>query len=166
MIFVTVGTHEEQFDRLIKEIDELAQERYLTDKIHVQTGYSKYELKNLQGKKMYTYKEMDCLYNEANIIITHGGPASIFSAISRGKVPIVVPRNPEYGEHVDNHQIKFCEYMEKKKKVIAVYDIKDLRKKILEYDNLTKDFDISNSNNKKEFINKLMEYMNHIKAKS
>ena len=34
MIFVTVGTHEQQFDRLIKEVDRLKKENLIQDDCH------------------------------------------------------------------------------------------------------------------------------------
>ena len=39
MIFVTVGTHEQPFNRLIEEIDRLRQEGVITDEVQMQTGY-------------------------------------------------------------------------------------------------------------------------------
>ncbi|HHK7668656.1 TPA: multidrug MFS transporter, partial [Streptococcus pneumoniae] len=33
MIFVTVGTHEQQFDRLIKEVDYLKKENLIQDEV-------------------------------------------------------------------------------------------------------------------------------------
>ena len=45
MIFVTVGTHEQPFDRLVKAIDELKRDQLITDDIFIQTGYSTYSPK-------------------------------------------------------------------------------------------------------------------------
>ncbi|HEV1534200.1 TPA: multidrug MFS transporter, partial [Streptococcus pneumoniae] len=42
MIFVTVGTHEQQFDRLIKEVDYLKKENLIQDEVFIQIGYSSY----------------------------------------------------------------------------------------------------------------------------
>ena len=39
MIFVTVGTHEQQFDRLIKCVDELKRENIITEEVVIQSGY-------------------------------------------------------------------------------------------------------------------------------
>ncbi|HEV1925494.1 TPA: multidrug MFS transporter, partial [Streptococcus pneumoniae] len=36
MIFVTVGTHEQQFDRLIKEVDYLKKENLIQDEVFIQ----------------------------------------------------------------------------------------------------------------------------------
>ena len=40
--FVTVGTHEQQFNRLIKEVDRLKGEGFIQDDVFIQTGYSNY----------------------------------------------------------------------------------------------------------------------------
>jgi len=69
----------------------------------------------------------------ARIIITHGGPGSIILALSNGKVPIVVPRQRKFSEHVDDHQVLFTKKLESEGKIIAVYDIKMLAEKIINY---------------------------------
>ena len=42
MIFVTVGTHEQAFDRLIKYIDDLKIKGVIKEEVIIQTGYSNY----------------------------------------------------------------------------------------------------------------------------
>ena len=42
MIFVTVGTHEQQFNRLIKKIDQLKKDGHIKDDVFIQTGFSDY----------------------------------------------------------------------------------------------------------------------------
>lgn len=50
----------------------------------------------------------------AQIIICHGGPGTIYQALSFGTVPWVLPREKQYGEHLNNHQVTFCTYMHKR----------------------------------------------------
>ena len=45
MIFVTVGTHEQPFNRLIQKIDELVRDGEIEDDVFMQIGYSTYEPK-------------------------------------------------------------------------------------------------------------------------
>ena len=40
MIFVTVGTHEQPFDRLIQKIDEWKRNGIVNEEVIIQTGYS------------------------------------------------------------------------------------------------------------------------------
>lgn len=107
MIFVTVGTHEQQFDRLIKKIDELALE--VDCEIVLQKGYSNYKCKNVKTEyELISFQEMKSYMEKCEVIITHGGPGSIFLPLSLGKKPIVVPRLKQFEEHVDNHQKDFA----------------------------------------------------------
>jgi UDP-N-acetylglucosamine transferase subunit ALG13 len=45
---------------------------------------------------------------DAALVVSHGGPATITEARRTGHLPIVVPRDPGHGEHVDNHQQLFA----------------------------------------------------------
>ena len=45
MIFVTVGTHEQQFNRLVECVDQMKQKGLLEDEVIIQTGFSTYEPK-------------------------------------------------------------------------------------------------------------------------
>ena len=50
--------------------------------------------------------------------------------------PIVVPRNHEFDEHVNNHQIDFCRKVaERQKNIIVVEQIYELRNIVENYDN-------------------------------
>ena len=40
MIFVTVGTHEQPFNRLVQKIDELKRDGVITEDVVIQTGFS------------------------------------------------------------------------------------------------------------------------------
>lgn len=76
MIFVTVGTHEQPFNRLIKKIDELKQDGTIEEDVIIQTGFSTYEPKYCQWSKLIPYQQMVKNVADARIVITHGGPAS------------------------------------------------------------------------------------------
>ena len=117
MIFVTVGTHEQQFDRLIKEVDRLKKENLIQDEVFIQTGYSNYVPKYCKWEKIISFEKMNQLIEASDIIITHGGPATFMGVIAKGKVPIVVPRQKKFGEHVNDHQMDFVE------KVLNIYNL-------------------------------------------
>jgi len=48
-------------------------------------------------------------FQQATVVVCHGGPATILECRSNGIVPIVVPREERYDEHVNDHQVDFCE---------------------------------------------------------
>ena len=156
MIFVTVGTHEQSFERLVKKIDELKEDGTIKEEVIIQKGYTEYEPKNCKTYKMIGYDEMKRYIDEARIVITHGGPASFIAPLSIGKVPIVVPRQKEFDEHVNNHQVEFVEQVViRDRSIIPVYNIEELKEKILNYDNIIKDMKENYQSNNKEFCRKL-----------
>lgn len=127
MIFVTVGTHEQQFNRLIKAIDNYALKYKISkNEIVIQTGYSDYKPIYCNSKRMFSVDEMKYYYENANIIISHGGPGSMFVPWKLGKKVIAVPRQKEYGEHIDNHQVYFCKAMHDQGKLVSIVNIEEL----------------------------------------
>lgn len=107
MIFVTVGTHEQPFNRLIEEVDRLVLDGIITDEVIVQTGYSTYQPNHCKWYSLLTYDEMNDFMSQADLVITHGGPATFMAALSKGKRVVVVPRLKKYDEHVNDHQLEF-----------------------------------------------------------
>lgn len=108
MIFVTVGTHEQPFNRLVKAVDMLKLNGEITESVFIQTGYSTYVPKACEYKDFISMKQIDKYMQQASIVITHGGPSSFVMALQYNKVPIVVPRLSKYNEHVNDHQLTFC----------------------------------------------------------
>lgn len=138
MIFVTVGTHEQPFDRLVKEIDRLVETKAITEEVIIQTGYSTYIPQFCTWSKFFSYKEMIKYTEKASIVITHGGPSSFIMPLQMGKIPVVVPRQKKYGEHVNDHQLSFVKLVdERMKNIISVYDISNLKEVILDYGKIT-----------------------------
>ena len=58
MIFVTVGTHEQQFNRLIEEIDRLKGNGTIKDEVIMQTGYCTYKPKYCKWSELLPYDQM------------------------------------------------------------------------------------------------------------
>jgi UDP-N-acetylglucosamine transferase subunit ALG13 len=108
MIFVTVGTHEQPFNRLVKAVDMLKLNGKITESVFIQTGYSTYVPQACEYKDFISMKQIDKYMQQASIVITHGGPSSFVMALQYNKVPIVVPRLSKYNEHVNDHQLTFC----------------------------------------------------------
>ena len=137
MIFVTVGTHEQPFDRLIIKMDELKGKGVIQDDVVIQTGFSTYQPKNCEWKKLFSYQEMMMNVAEARIVITHGGPSSFFMPLQVGKIPIVVPRQKKFGEHVNDHQVDFTKAVaERNGNIIVVEKLDQLENVILDYESI------------------------------
>ncbi len=134
MIFVTVGTHEQPFNRLIEEIDRLKGENIIEDEVIIQKGYSTYEPKYCEAFDLIGYDEMDKYIKEARIVITHGGPASFIAPLALKKIPIVVPRQKKYNEHVNDHQLEFSKAVAaRQNNLIVVEGVSELSNVICNY---------------------------------
>lgn len=150
MIFVTVGTHEQPFDRLIKYMDEWAGNH--KEKVIIQTGYCTYEPINCEWSKLYPYQTMVELVNNARIIITHGGPSSFLMPLQIGKVPIVVPRRKKYNEHVNNHQVEFSKAVAKRQGNIIVVENEEKLDYIIDfYDKIVNKMKVNIVSNNEKF---------------
>lgn len=135
MIFVTVGTHEQPFDRLVRYMDELVASGAITEEVIIQTGYTDYEPKHCTWSKLLPYPEMVKNVADARLVITHGGPSSFIMPLQVGKTPIVVPRQEKYGEHVNDHQLLFALEVEKRQKnILVVQEIDTLGQTIADYE--------------------------------
>lgn len=74
MVFVTVGTHEQQFDRLVKAVDDLKADGTLVEPVFIQTGYSTYEPVHCAHSQFVPFRQMKSYMEGADVVITHGGP--------------------------------------------------------------------------------------------
>lgn len=83
MIFVTVGTHEQPFNRLIEYIDNLKRDGIISEEVIIQTGFSTYEPKYCKWSKLLPYKEMVKNVADARIVITHGGARDIIGSTKK-----------------------------------------------------------------------------------
>lgn len=163
MIFVTVGTHEQPFNRLVKAVDDLKASDILSEPVIIQTGYSDYEPRYCEFSKFYPYQQMVKFVNEARIVITHGGPSSFIMPLQIGKIPIVVPRKKEFNEHVNNHQVNFCKAVAQRQgNIIVVEEIEKLGETITNYDTLIDELPAEMKSNNAQFCAGLEKVMQDI----
>lgn len=119
MIFVTIGTQQQNFDRLFDYINKIDSD----EDIIVQKGKSNYRFNvNIKSYNFLSYEEMDKYLNEARVVITHGGGGTIFKALKLNKKIIVVPRLSKYKEHINDHQLEFSLYLKKMNYCFVVQD--------------------------------------------
>lgn len=155
MIFVTVGTHEQPFNRLIRKIDELKRDGLIKDNVVMQTGYSTYKPQYCKWEKFFSYNEMHQYISKARIIITHGGPSTFIMPLQIGKIPIVVPRQRKFKEHVNNHQLMFVRAVsERYKDLIVIENIESLENVIINYNVIIKKMHGSKLSNNELFCTK------------
>ena len=103
MIFVTVGTNEARFDRLLEALEDLP----AGSDLFVQHGPSPIRPTGATCTDYITFDEMVDNMREAQTVVTHAGVGSVLTALLNGARPIVVPRLQRFGEAVDDHQLEF-----------------------------------------------------------
>jgi UDP-N-acetylglucosamine transferase subunit ALG13 len=135
MILVLLGTQNNDFHRLLEEIDRLIEIKEIKEEVIVQVGYTKYTSEKMKILDFISKEELEKLQNNADLIITHGGVGSILSSITKGKKVIVVPRLHKYDEHVNDHQKEIVELFNEKGYIIGVKGVEELEQAIKQVKN-------------------------------
>lgn len=131
MIFLCVGSREYQFDRLIKELDQLVGNGTISDEVFGQIGASNYIPKNFSFEKFMSADKFKQCQKQADLIISHAGTGSLVNSLKLGKQVISVPRFLKYNEHTDNHQLEVSKALADEGFLIEVLDISLLGQAIL-----------------------------------
>jgi UDP-N-acetylglucosamine transferase subunit ALG13 len=116
---MALGTDVHPFDRAVEWLD-----RWLADRpgpaprCVVQYGSSAAP-RLADGRDFLGHAELQTLLAEATVVVSHGGPATITEARRTGHLPVVLPRDPGRGEHVDDHQQRFARRLDEVGMVLA-----------------------------------------------
>lgn len=129
-IFIPLGTQKFQFNRLVKAMNKLVRKGvYKPEEIVMQSAIYE-EMPLFTHYKLIPLEYFNELINKAELVITHSGVNSIITCMSLGKPLIIVPRQKQYGEHVDNHQLEIAEVMKLKYNVIIVDNLEMIEETI------------------------------------
>lgn len=109
MIFITLGTQDFQFDRLLEMVDRLVAEGVIPDEVLAQSGHSGYVPRHYSCVGFLEPEEFERNIRQARLIIAHAGVGTIMNCLDAGKKLIVVPRTQAHREHVDDHQDQIAE---------------------------------------------------------
>jgi UDP-N-acetylglucosamine transferase subunit ALG13 len=117
VIFATVGTHQQPFQRLLDALGELE-----VDELVVQHGAGQPPANAARAEAFMPFDAMLECFRAADRVITHAGVGSVLCATREGHVPLVVPRRPELGEHVDGHQAELTRALGAQGSVVPVWE--------------------------------------------
>ncbi len=107
MIFFAVGTERFPFDRLIRTADAV-QEQLKDEPVFVQLGPSGVIPQKCSWARLLSHSELVDRLREARMVVTHAGVGMLLLCVRLGKIPIMLPRQKRFGEHVDDHQIELA----------------------------------------------------------
>ena len=125
MIFVSVGTQKFQMDRLMKQI-ELIAEKMPEEKFVVQYGNCTYVPRNCEVHQFMDRDTFSKCMEESSLMILHGGVGTIMQGLRMDKPIIVVPRLKAYNEHVDDHQLEAAYALKTNKCLLICINVKYL----------------------------------------
>jgi len=117
VIFVTVGTTE--FDDLVRAMDELAPR--LDEEVVMQIGRGDYEPRHAAAYFRFA-PSLDEYYEQASIVVAHGGLATAMEVLHRGGKLIGVPNPDRY----DRHQEDLMSYLADKGHLFWCRDLSEL----------------------------------------
>ena len=106
-LFVSVGTDYHRFDRLVWWLDEWMSAGQNVGHTLIQRGTSATS-EYAESQEYLQRTELIEEFQKASVVVCHGGPATIMECRKNGIVPIVVPREEKFDEHVNDHQVDFC----------------------------------------------------------
>lgn len=127
LIFVCLGSQQYQFDRLLKELDELKSAGKIREEIFAQIGSSHYIPEFYSWERFITQEVYEKKLDEASMVISHGGTGAIVKALKKGKKVIAIPRQAKYGEHADDHQFQIVDFMYENGYVYKVVEMSELQ---------------------------------------
>lgn len=123
-VVVVVGTDHHRYERAVEWADGWAR-RDPSRSVFIQYGSST-SPRHAEGQDFLSPEELSQRMAGAKVLITHGGPGTISAARAAGHRPIVIARNPEHGEHVDDHQMRFARWAHERDLVDACEDFERL----------------------------------------
>ncbi|NDV08155.1 hypothetical protein GXW84_27295 [Rhodococcus sp. IEGM 248] len=108
-ILLTVGTHEQPFQRLISAVEEIIDSGRQNYCWKVQYGVGSFrEHERVESVQYFSASEIAARFEWADIVISQASPGIVFNALERNAWPLVIGRQKQYGEHVDDHQLDFA----------------------------------------------------------
>lgn len=126
MIFITLGTQDKSFERLLKEIDLLIEKGIIKEKVIVQAGFTKYKSRNMEVTDFISNEQFEKNVKTCNYLITHGGVGSILTGLKNNKKIIAVPRLKKYNEHTNDHQLQIIKKFNDSKYIIGIDKVEEL----------------------------------------
>lgn len=162
MIFVTLGTQDKSFTRLLQAIDREIEKGTIKEKVIVQAGYTKYESKNMEIFDLMSQDKFEELVDQCDLLITHAGVGSILTAIKKGKKVIGAARLKKYKEHTNDHQKQIVKEFSSQGYILELRDFNQLEKVLKKSKTFTPKKFESNTKNMIQLVEDFIEEDNHI----
>lgn len=125
-VIVAVGTDHHPFERLVQWVDAWSAQ-HPDVAVLVQRGTSG-PTESCDSVELLPHPELCDTFAKAVAVVSHGGPSTVMDARMAGRLPIVMARNPRFNEHVDDHQMRFADHLERHGLALVVDEQEALHK--------------------------------------
>ena len=159
MIFVTLGTQDKTFERLLYAVQKQIDSGYLkNEEVVVQAGQTKFESNDMKIFGMMDIELFEKYIKECDLLITHGGVGSIIDGLKHKKKIIAAARLYKYKEHTNDHQLQIIDNFSSDGYILKLDDFDKLDEVIEKSKTFKpKKFIFNNEN----FVSKLKEYIDN-----
>lgn len=162
MIFVTLGTQDKDFSRLLKAIDDEIKKGNIKEKVVVQAGHTKYNSETMEILDFISTDEFEKLIDKSSLVITHGGVGSILSSIKKNKPVIAAARLKKFKEHTNDHQKQIIREFADSGYILELRDFNKLGKMLEKAKKFKNKKFKSNTHNMISLIEDYIENDNHV----
>ncbi|WNB85441.1 glycosyltransferase [Cellulomonas sp. ATA003] len=120
--FVTVGSHDQPFDRLLAAVRTAADHGVLPQPVLIQRGVAPAPGGAVKSVDFMPREQFESAMASAQVVVAHVGAGAVASSIRSGKRPIVLARREARGEHVDDHQVQLARKLDELGLAVLVED--------------------------------------------
>ena len=104
-VLVALGSEHFPFHRAVGAV-----ERILPPTVEVSWQVGNTECADGVARNQWlTSADLTAAMARADVVVTHAGAGSVLTALAAGKVPVVLPRRADRGEHRDDHQVRMAQ---------------------------------------------------------
>lgn len=107
-VLVMAGTTGIPMNRFCRVVSNLLRDG---DEVIVQGDFSPKNGTVFRKQEFFTVEEIDEFIRWADVVVTHSGVGSVLDCLEAGRKPVVIPRLSRHGEHVDDHQLEFTNWL-------------------------------------------------------
>ena len=146
-VFVTVGTRDEPFTRLIKGVEDLVKKGIIKEKVIVQAGHTKYSSDLVEVFDFCMPDKIDTLIQNAKYVITQESAGIGTQCLRYSTRIIVMPRDYRYGELPTKSDMKedLQDKLEEMGYAKVVRNMDELERAIVNIDSLKTGFNFNNN---------------------
>jgi UDP-N-acetylglucosamine transferase subunit ALG13 len=123
VILVVCGTERFGFERMVRQCDRIVPTEHGG---LAQLGSTSYRPSRLRFTDYVAFVEMRRLIRQASGIVMHAGAGSLLTCLQEERLPVLVPRQAAFGEHVDDHQMEFAARVEREYGIPVCWEVEQL----------------------------------------